>query len=128
VQISYDPARIRYEDLLRVHFATHDPTTLDRQGADVGTQYRSAIFYADEREKQLAQAFLDDLRASGAFPSGIVTTLEPLEAFYPAEPYHQDYVCNNPTQGYVQGVAMPKVRKVREKFADKLKESSPLDR
>jgi peptide methionine sulfoxide reductase msrA/msrB len=127
VQITYDPQRIRYEDLLEVHFATHDATQLNRQGADVGTQYRSAIFYADEAEKARAQAFLQRLAASGTYARDIVTTLEPLTTFHPAEPYHQDFVCNNPMQGYVQGVALPKVMKVRAKFADKLKQVSPLD-
>ncbi|MHC5210486.1 MAG: bifunctional methionine sulfoxide reductase B/A protein [Planctomycetota bacterium] len=127
VRISYDASKIRYEELLQVHFATHDPTTLNRQGADVGTQYRSTIFYADEQERELAQAFLEDLASSGAYTSEIVTTLEPLTEFYPAENHHQDYVCNNPTQGYVRGVALPKVMKVRAKFGDKLKKVSPLD-
>ncbi|MGH7162300.1 MAG: bifunctional methionine sulfoxide reductase B/A protein [Planctomycetota bacterium] len=128
VQIVYDPGRIPYEELLRVHFALHDPTTLNRQGDDVGTQYRSAIFYADEREKELARAFLDDLAEAKAFAKPIVTTLEPLREFYPAEAYHQNYVCRNPDQGYVRGVALPKVKKVREKFREKLKAESPLDR
>jgi peptide methionine sulfoxide reductase msrA/msrB len=126
VQIIYDPSKISYEDLLKVHFATHDPTTKNRQGADAGPQYRSAIFYASEEEKQLAEAFIDDLHKAKAFRGPIVTTLEPLRGFYPAEPYHQNYVCTNPNQGYVQGVALPKVQKVREKFRDKLKAKSPL--
>jgi len=121
VEIIYDPSKIAYEELLKVHFATHDPTTLNRQGADVGTQYRSAIFYANEEEKEIAQAFIDDLNAAKIYDRPIVTTLEPLEAFYPAEAYHQDYVCNNPEQPYVKAVALPKVKKVREKFKDRLK-------
>ena len=127
VKIIYDPKKIAYEDLLKVHFATHDPTTLNRQGNDVGTQYRSAIFYANEEEKQIAEAFLQDLADSGAFQQPIVTTLEPLEKFFPAEDYHQNYVCHNPMQGYVRAVALPKVEKVRAKFKEKLKEESPLD-
>ena len=121
VQIVYDPSRVRYEDLLRVHFATHDPTTLNRQGADVGTQYRSAIFYGNAEEKQLAEAFLADLREQKVFSKPVVTTLEPLTQFYPAESYHQDYVCRNPMQGYVRAVALPKVEKVRKQFKDALK-------
>ncbi len=128
VQILYDPSKIGYEDLLKVHFATHDPTTLNRQGADVGTQYRSAIFYADEKEKALAEAFIADLTDAKAFKSPIVTTLEPLVRFFPAEAYHQNYVCRNPTQGYVASVALPKVKKVREKFEERLKEKSPLEK
>jgi peptide methionine sulfoxide reductase msrA/msrB len=124
VRIVFDPKVISYEDLLRVHFATHDPTTLNRQGADVGTQYRSAIFYRDDKEKAIAEAFIADLNDQGVFKSKIVTTLEPLDEFHVAEPYHQDYVCNNPNNGYVRAVAMPKVEKVREKFADKLKETA----
>jgi peptide methionine sulfoxide reductase msrA/msrB len=121
VQIVYDPARISYEDLLAVHFATHDPTTLNRQGADVGTQYRSAIFYANDQEHELAQAFLDDLAEGKVFDKPVVTTLEPLKEFFPAESYHQNYVCTNPEQPYVRAVALPKVKKVREKFRDRLK-------
>jgi peptide methionine sulfoxide reductase msrA/msrB len=128
VQIVYDPTVIRYDELLAVHFATHDPTTLNRQGADVGPQYRSSIFYADEEERQLAEAFLGDLADSGAFKKPVVTKLEPLTQFFPAETYHQNYVCENPGQGYVQSVALPKVAKVRKAFQDKLKEQSPLER
>jgi peptide methionine sulfoxide reductase msrA/msrB len=119
VQIVYDPRKISYEELLEVHFATHDPTTLNRQGSDVGDQYRSAIFWANEKEKKAAQDAIDRLKAAGI---RAVTTLEPLEKFFPAESYHQNYVCANPNQGYVRAVAMPKVAKVREKFGDKLKE------
>ncbi len=128
VQIVYDPAKISYEDLLQVHFATHDPTTLNRQGADEGTQYRSAIFFANEQEKEIAEAFLADLADAKVFKSPVVTTLEPLKEFYPAESYHQNYVCTNPGQSYVRSAALPKVKKVREKFKDKLKPSSPLDK
>jgi len=126
-KIVYDPTRIGFDDLLRVHFATHDPTQLNRQGADVGPQYRSAIFYANDREKALAKAFIADLTEQKVFSKPIVTTLEPLTEFFPAEAYHQNYVCNNPMQGYVRGVALPKVEKVRKQFEDRLKERSPLD-
>lgn len=128
VQIVYDPARIGYRKLLEVHFATHDPTTRDRQGNDVGPQYRSAIFYANDEEKRLAEEYIAELTRSGAYPQPIVTTLEPLTEFYEAEQYHQNYVCVNPRQGYVRSVAMPKVDKVRAKFSDSLKKKSPLDR
>ena len=128
VQISYDPAKIGYEKLLEVHFATHDPTTLNRQGNDFGPQYRSAVFYANEDEKRAAREYMEKLSRSGAFKEPIVTTLEPLTEFYPAESYHQDYVCKNPNQGYVQGVALPKVEKVRKKFSGELKAKSPLER
>jgi peptide-methionine (S)-S-oxide reductase len=128
VQIVYDPARIDFRKLLDVHFATHDPTTLNRQGNDVGTQYRSAVFYANEDEKRVARDVIDALTKARAFPSPIVTTLEPLREFFPAETYHQNYVCANPRQGYVRAVALPKVEKVRKLFSDDLKEKSPLDR
>jgi peptide methionine sulfoxide reductase msrA/msrB len=121
VKIVYDPRRISYEQLLKVHFATHDPTTLNRQGNDRGSQYRSAIFYSTPVEKALARAFLADLKDARVFASAIATTLEPLEAFYPAESYHQDYVACNLQQPYVRAVALPKVAKVREKFKDLVK-------
>lgn len=127
IAITYDPRKLSYEQLLQVFFATHDPTTKDRQGNDVGPQYRSAIFYANEEEKELASAFIQDLTDAKAFSRPIVTTLEPLTAFYPAENYHQNYVCYNPNQSYVRAVAMPKVKKVREKFQSLLKAKSPLE-
>ena len=121
VKIVYDPAKIDYEDLLAVHFATHDPTTINRQGNDVGKHYRSAIFYADESEKDRAAAWIAKHQEALGPDRRIVTTLEPLQGFYEAEPSHQNFVCDNPNQGYVRAVAMPKVEKVRAKFADKLK-------
>lgn len=127
VRIIFDPAKISYEELLQVHFATHDPTQLNRQGNDYGPQYRSTIFYANEREKALAEAIIEDLTDAKAFSKPIVTTLEPLTEFYVAESYHQNYVCENPMQSYVRGVALPKVEKVRKLFKDKLKDVSPLD-
>jgi peptide methionine sulfoxide reductase msrA/msrB len=118
VEIIYDPAKVSLEKLLEVHFATHDPTTLNRQGADVGPQYRSAIFYANEDEKRAAETFIKKLGDSKAFGGKpIVTTLEPLTQFYPAEAYHQNFVCRNPMQGYVRGVALPTEEKARETFA-----------
>jgi peptide methionine sulfoxide reductase msrA/msrB len=128
VRISYDPGKISYVELLKVHFATHDPTTLNRQGADEGPQYRSAIFYANAQEKKLAEAFLADLKDAKVYPDAIVTTLEPLKEFFPAEAYHQNYVCTNPGKPYVRSVALPKVEKVRAKFKDKLKKTSPLEK
>lgn len=116
VKIIYDPARISFEQILKVHFETHDPTTLNRQGSDVGTQYRSAIFYADEKQKASAAKIIDELTKSKSFKGRIVTTLEPLKVFYPAEAYHQDFVCKNPRQAYVESVALPKVEKTRQKF------------
>ncbi len=125
VKIVYDPAKLSYEQLLKVHFATHDPTTRNRQGNDVGPQYRSAIFYANEQEKAIAEAFIADLNDAKVFKRPIVTTLEPLAAFYPAEPVHQDFVVCNPTHPYVRSVALPKVEKVREKFQDLVKPEGP---
>jgi len=126
VKIIYDPTKISYEKLLEVHFATHDPTTLTRQGNDTGPQYRSAIFYANDKEKELAQAFIDDLNASKHFSRPVVTTLEPLKAFYPAEAYHQNYACQNPHQPYISHIALPKVAKVREKYKELVKPQSPI--
>jgi peptide-methionine (S)-S-oxide reductase len=123
VKIVYDPAKITYGELLRVFFTTHDPTTKDRQGNDVGTQYRSAIFPLDDEQKAVAEAYIKQLNDAKAFDTPIVTTVEPLkmENYYPAEDYHQDYVRCNPNNRYIQGVALPKVEKVREKFANQLK-------
>jgi peptide methionine sulfoxide reductase msrA/msrB len=122
IRITYDPNKISYEKLLELFFTVaHDPTTLNRQGADVGPQYRSAIFYADEKEKQAAQRVIDRLTEEQTFQNPIVTTLEPLEAFYEAETYHQDYVEQNPDQPYVRGVALPKVEKLKQKHGDMLK-------
>ncbi len=121
VKIVYDPAKISLEQLLRVHFATHDPTTRNRQGNDIGPQYRSAIFYADDKQKELAEAFIADMTDAKVFDRPIVTTLEPLEGFYPAEGYHQDFVTCNLGNPYVRAVALPKVEKVRIKFKDLVK-------
>jgi methionine-S-sulfoxide reductase len=117
IRITYDPAKISYDQLLAVFFDAHDPTQLNRQGNDAGTQYRSAIFYADESQRRAAQAKIDELNKAKKFPRPIVTTLEPLTEFYPAEDYHQDYARLNPDQPYIQAVSMPKVCKVRDKYA-----------
>lgn len=117
IRITYDPQQITYDQLLDVFFDAHDPTQLNRQGADSGTQYRSAIFYASEEERRAAEAKIAALTAAKKFSRPIVTTLEPLREFFPAEGYHQDYARLNPNQPYIQGVSMPKVCKVREKHA-----------
>lgn len=116
IRIAYDPAKISFSQLLDVFFVAHDPTQLNRQGADVGTQYRSAIFYSSESEKELAQNAIAKLNASGALGRPIATTLEPLVEFFPAEGYHQDYARANPDQPYILAQAIPKVCKVRDKF------------
>ncbi|MFB6075071.1 MAG: peptide-methionine (S)-S-oxide reductase MsrA [Haloarculaceae archaeon] len=116
VQVEYDPEVIDYEDLLTVHFATHDPTTKNRQGPDVGSQYRSVVFYHDEAQREAVEAFVADLE--GQYDDSIVTEIEPLEAFYPAEDYHQNYYENNPGRGYCTVNIDPKVRKLRERFAE----------
>jgi peptide methionine sulfoxide reductase msrA/msrB len=122
IRVTYDPNRISLDELLKIFFTVaHDPTTLNRQGADVGTQYRSAIFYADDAQKQAARRMIDQLTERQTFKNPIVTTLEPLEGFYPAEAYHQDYAELNPNQPYVQAVALPKVEKLKDKYGDKLK-------
>jgi len=125
IRITYDPAVIRYGQLLKVFFTVaHDPTQVNRQGPDVGPQYRSAIFYADENERQAAADYIQKLGEAGTFDRPIATTLEPLEGFYPAETYHQDFVDKNPNQGYVQVQAMPKVEKTRKQFKDLLKKDA----
>lgn len=115
VQVTYDPARTSLGKLLKVFFAVaHDPTQLNRQGPDYGPQYRSAVFFADEQQKRVAEAYIAQLNAAKVFDKPIVTTLEQLDAFYPAEQYHQDYVRLNPTQGYVVQQALPKVEKAKK--------------
>jgi len=125
IRVVYDPSVISYGTLLRVFFsAAHDPTQVNRQGNDIGRQYRSAVFFADDDQKRVAAAYIAQLDAAGVFAKPIATRLEPLTVFYPAEDYHQDYVELNPRQGYVVGVALPKVAKVRKHFADLLKSDS----
>lgn len=123
VRVTYEPAKISYGQLLRVFFATHDPTTKNRQGPDVGPQYRSAIFYANDEEKKVAEAYLAQLAKARAFERPIVTTLEPLkpDGFYEAELYHQNYAVCNPANPYIRAQAVPKVKKVREAFKDQVK-------
>ncbi len=122
VKITYDSNAISYEKLLEVFFATHDPTTKNRQGNDVGSQYRSAIFYADENQKRRAEAFIVALTKAKAFEDPIVTTLEPLEAFHVAEAYHQDFARQNPDHPYVCQASWPKVAKAKEQFPDLIAE------
>ena len=122
VQIRYDPARVSYGELLRVFFSiAHDPTTKDRQGADVGPQYRSEIFAADDAEAEVAKRYITQLDAAKVFDAPIVTVVSRLDAFYPAEDYHQDYAAKHPDQPYIQFVAAPKVEKLRKYYKDKLK-------
>jgi peptide-methionine (S)-S-oxide reductase len=122
VQITYDPSRITYGQILKVFFwIAHDPTELNRQGNDIGRQYRSAIFYSNERQRDVAAAYIKQIDQAKIFPRPIVTTLEPLEAFYEAEAYHQNYAARNPAQPYIAAVAAPKVEKVRRQIPEKLK-------
>lgn len=123
LNIEYDPAVISFDELLEIFWQTHDPTTLNRQGADVGPQYRSVIFYHDTAQQQKAEKYKTELNKSGAFDKPIVTTLEPFTAFYPAEAYHQNYYKNNPGQGYCQIVIRPKVEKFEKVFKNKLKKN-----
>jgi peptide-methionine (S)-S-oxide reductase len=121
VQVAIDPAVLSYRDLLQVFFAIHDPTTKDRQGMDVGPQYRSIILYHTEEQRRTAEAVISELQASGPWDGPFVTEVVPFEAFYPAEDYHQEYFALNPTQPYCQAVVAPKVAKFRQKFATRLK-------
>jgi peptide-methionine (S)-S-oxide reductase len=121
VEIEYDPRAVPFEKLLEVFFATHDPTTLNRQGADVGTQYRSGVFYHDAEQKRIAEEVIARLDAARVFPGKIVTEVTAASKFYPAEDYHQDYFANNPQQPYCRAVAAPKVEKVHKFFKDLVK-------
>ncbi len=121
VQITFDPAVISYSDLLHIFFTVHDPTTLNRQGADVGTQYRSAIFTTSPAQQSEAEAVIAELDAAGLWSGPIVTQVLPLEAFYPAEDYHQEYFAHHPEAGYCQIVIQPKVAKFRQKYQHFLK-------
>ena len=121
VQITFDPAVISFRELLEVFFAIHDPTTLNRQGADVGPQYRSAIFYHSPEQKATAQAVIAELNAAKVFDKPIVTEVTGVTRFYPAEDYHQEYYVNNTNQPYCRVVISPKVAKLRKNFAAKLK-------
>jgi len=121
VRLSFDPDVVSYQDLLAVFFATHDPTTPERQGADVGPQYQSAIFYQDDSQLLLAQQMIDALDASGQFPAPICTKLLPRTTFWTAEKYHHEFFVRNPNQGYCQFVIAPKMEKLRQQFAHQIK-------
>jgi peptide-methionine (S)-S-oxide reductase len=121
VQVTFDPFLISYRAILEVFFAIHDPTTLNRQGADIGTQYRSAIFYHSPEQKRVAEEVIADMTKQGIWPRPIVTELASLATFYPAEEYHQGYFRANPGQPYCSAVVSPKVAKFRQKFANRLK-------
>lgn len=124
IRIEYDPNLVKYEDLLNVFFGTHDPTTLNRQSNDVGTQYRSAIFYINENQRDQATRFIQRLNDDKIFDGKIVTEVTPLKKFYPAESYHEGYYDKNPDQPYCRLVIDPKVAKLRQKFAPLLKGST----
>ena len=120
VQITFDPSQISYRDLLDVFFTIHDPTTRDRQGGDIGPQYRSIILTHSDEQARIARETIAEVTAEGVWDDPIVTKIEPLTTFYPAESYHQDYFANNPNQPYCQVVIAPKVAKFRRKYLEKL--------
>ena len=124
VQVHFDPNVVSYRDLLHVFFAIHDPTPLNRQGADAGTQYRSAIFYHDDEQKQIAEEFIKDLNAQNIWGRPIVTEVTKLDKFYMAEDYHQEYFARNPYQPYCMAVVSPKVSKFRKHYQDLLKKEA----
>jgi len=121
VQVTFDPATLSYRDLLEVFFGIHDPTTLNRQGADVGTQYRSVIFYHSPEQQRTAQEVIAAIERDGVYDAPIVTDVVPFAAFYPAEEYHQNYFRRNPGQGYCRAVIAPKVAKFRKAHLERLK-------
>lgn len=121
VQVTFDPSVISFQDLLEIFFVIHDPTTLNRQGGDVGTQYRSAIFYHSPEQKAVAERAIAELEAGHVWDDPIVTEVHPLDAFYPAEEYHRDYFRRNPNQAYCRAVIAPKVAKVRKAYFEKLR-------
>ena len=123
VHIEFDPQQIAFEDLLEVFFNVHDPTTLNRQGADAGTQYRSIILYTDESQRLAAQAVMNKINASKAWKRPLVTELAPLKVFYPAEEYHQQYFKKNPWAGYCQVIIRPKVAKFHQKYGELLRQA-----
>lgn len=124
VQVHFDPGIVSYRDLLNVFFAIHDPTTLNRQGADVGTQYRSAIFYHNDDQKMIAEQLIDELNTQNIWNAPIVTEVSPLDKFYIAEDYHQEYFARNRNQPYCQAVVAPKVAKFRKHFLELLKKET----
>jgi peptide-methionine (S)-S-oxide reductase len=120
-EIYYDPSKVTYEELLAVFFKTHDPTTLNRQGADEGPQYRSSVFFHSDEQKKATEKYIQKLNEDGEYDRKIVTLLEKATTFYPAEEYHQDYFRRNPNNGYCKAVVVPKVRKFNRNFGDKIK-------
>ena len=119
VEVVYDPSKITYGQLLRIFFSVaHDPTTLNRQGPDVGTSYRSAIFYSNEEQQKIALAYIAQLDAAKVFPGKIVTEVTPLKGFYRAEDYHQDYALHNPNNPYIQVCDLPKIAELKKQFPD----------
>ncbi len=125
VRVTFDPAVLSYDDLLRMFFVVHDPTTLNRQGNDVGPQYRSIILTHDDAQREAAERIMAEIAAARVWPAPIVTEIKPLDVFYPAGEEHQDYFARNPWSGYCQVVIAPKVRKFRKEFADRLRQPSP---
>ena len=121
VQVTFNPDVLSYRDLLKVFFTIHDPTTLNRQGADVGTQYRSAIFTHSEEQERTVEEVIGELSEAGLWDEPVVTEVVPVEAFYPAEEYHQEYYANNPNQPYCRMVVAPKVAKFRKQYLERLK-------
>lgn len=121
VQLKFDPAEISFKEILQIFFGTHDPTTLNRQGNDVGSSYRSAIFYHTDKQKEIADKVIEEITDEGIFDDKIVTEVTEFTNFYTAEDYHQNYFENNPNQPYCAAVVSPKVSKFRQKFADRLK-------
>jgi peptide-methionine (S)-S-oxide reductase len=125
IRVRFDSSRITFGQILKVFFAVaHDPTHLNRQGNDIGRQYRSAVFYADDEQRRVAEAYIQQLKDARVFEAPIVTTLEPLEQFFEAEDYHQNFAARNPGQPYVAAIALPKVKKLEKAFADKLKKAT----
>lgn len=125
IQVTYDPAVLKFEDLLKVFWQTHDPTTPNQQGHDIGTQYRSGVFYHTDEQRKIAEQYKQQLDASKAFPKPIVTEITAIKSFYPAEKYHQNYFNANPAQSYCQFVIRPKVEKFNKDFKALLKDSTP---
>jgi peptide-methionine (S)-S-oxide reductase len=128
IQITFDPSQVTFEQLLDVFFHTHDPTTRNRQGADVGTQYRSSVFFHDEKQKEITKTVIAELDKSGDFNDPIVTTIEELKKFYPAEDYHQDYFTQNPGNPYCQAVVGPKVSKFQKRYKDLMKKDEAAEK
>jgi peptide-methionine (S)-S-oxide reductase len=124
VEVKFDPAVISYDDILRVFFTIHDPTTLNRQGGDSGTQYRSVIFYTDEAQHESAKKIIKEFTESGAWSGKIVTEVSPAPVFYRAEPEHDQYFARNPYAGYCQAVIAPKVAKLRKAFSERLRKAA----